>query len=518
MLLFNAEQMRAADRRAAEEFFIPGPVLMENAARGAAAVARKLLNAKGIDELHGIKVLALCGTGNNGGDASACARILANQGACARVVLLGSAQKLKGDALLNWRIAKACGLNMEEMDGNLDSLRARLAQSHLIVDGLLGTGFNGRLKDEFAGVIKVINEFSNKIPILAMDVPSGQNADNGSHGIVVLACATATFGGLKIGMALNPFPAGEIHVVDIGLPPAALDHVPGHVRLLEADMVADFLPRRGPLAHKGSFGHAFLLGGSPGKSGAMVLAARGAQASGAGLVTVSLPHSLLPALDSRLIAPMSLGLAETSQQGLSMKALEVLQVQPATSWVVGPGLGEEEESRSLARAFLQQTNLPIVVDADALNALAPLASKQPLSPNALFTPHPGEAARLLNCPVAEIQRDRLQAAREIALRTGAVCLLKGAASVLAAPDGRALINHTGNNLLAAGGSGDVLAGLAGGLMAQGLSAWQAGALAVYVHGLAADLAQEEGIKRGWPMERLADYVVKAWSVLEHDTL
>ncbi len=514
MLVATAQQMRQADHRAMKEFFLPGLLLMENAAQGAAAVARALLNKDSGRSLAGVKILALCGMGNNGGDACACARILANQGALAHVVLMGQAEKLSGDALSNWQMAKACGLRLREKPKSANDLLPLLEEAHIIVDGLLGTGFKPPLRPEYAEVIELVNKFAGVTPIVAMDIPSGQDADSGAGETVLKASASATFACLKLGMALNPYPAGQIHVVDIGMPPGALTHIGGQVRLMERHMAAGLLPARGASAHKGSFGHVFLLGGSSGKSGAMVLAAQGAQASGAGLITAALPHGLLAALEARLAAPMSLGLPENSQQSLSMSGLAALLEAPASSWVVGPGLGQDEEARALACAFLNKNTLPVVVDADALNALAPLAGKPIAAGQALLTPHPGEAARLLNLSVGQVQKNRLLAAQEIARQSGAVCLLKGAASVLAHPDGRALINHTGNNLLASGGSGDVLAGLAGGLLAQGLSAWEAGALAAYAHGLAADLAAAEGITRGWPMEELAGYIVKAWGNLE----
>jgi NAD(P)H-hydrate epimerase len=247
----------------------------------------------------------------------------------------------------------------------------------------------------------------------------------------------------------------------------------------------------------------------------LVLAARGAQASGAGLISAALPAGLQAIVAGAVSGPMTLALPQSQEQSLAPGALEIIAGQPASAWVAGPGLGREAGTGELLRAWLRQNCLPLVLDADALNAIAPLRAGQILAaPLTLLTPHPGEAARLLDCSVPQVQAGRLAAAREIASRSGAVCLLKGARSVLARPDGAALINSSGNDLLAVGGSGDVLAGLAGGLLAQGLDPWRAGALAAYAHGLAADLARAEGITRGWAVERLPEYIVKAWSVLE----
>ena len=512
MLIVSAQEMRMADQRAMNEFSIPGILLMENAALGAARLARDLLGLGPEQPLYGIKVVALCGNGNNGGDAIACARILANQGAQATVLLLGDPHKLSPDTALNWKIAAKCGLALKEAPASLEDLRPDMNGCHLILDGLLGTGFTPPARDRQREAIEFINSYSGLIPILSMDMPSGQCADTGVAQVAIKADAVATFAAMKRGLALNPGRA-RIEIIDIGLPQAALDHVPDNTWLLTSDMVRDIIPKRPPGGHKGSFGHVYLLGASLGKTGALTLAAMGAQASGAGLITMALPHSLQNIVAARLSAPMSLGLPQTSQQGLSLDALDIILKQKASAWVIGPGLGTEEESRQLARVFLKNNRLPVVVDADALNALAPLSKDQIASPEALLTPHPGEAARLLDCTVEDVQSSRISAAHAIASLSGAVCLLKGAASVLAAPGGQVLINHSGNDLLASGGSGDVLAGLAGGLLAQGIPVWQAATIACHVHGLAADLARAEGIMRGWPIEQLPLYITKAWQAL-----
>jgi NAD(P)H-hydrate epimerase len=516
MQLVNAFQMRQADKRAMEEYGMPGLLLMENAAQAAAGLARKLLKRPAGTSLTGIKIVAMCGVGNNGGDAVACARILANQGAECTLALAGQEARLEGDAARNWQIAKNCGLKQLKLlvdFTDFNDLLPEMENCRLILDGLLGTGFTPPPRPHLSQAIEFINRFSKKILILALDIPSGQSADTGAGTVMVQADACVSFACLKQGIALNPFPSGEIHVADIGLPPGALNNISSATQLMEASMAAAFAPPRPPLTHKGALGHVFILGGCLGKSGAVALAAMGAQSSGAGLITAAVPHSLLPILETKTTAVMGLGLPQNLQQGLALAAEKILPGLAANAWVVGPGLGEENESRQLARDFLKQNHLPVVIDADAINALAPLKPGQIASPAALLTPHPGEAARLLNCTTAQIQANRLEAALSIAKLSGSVCLLKGAASVLAHPDGRALINHTGNHLLASGGSGDVLAGLAGGLLAQQTNAWQAGALAAYLHGLAADLALRDNIKRGWPIELLPSYITRAWNEL-----
>jgi NAD(P)H-hydrate epimerase len=509
MLLASAAQMREADRRAQEELGLSALVLMENAAQGAARAAARLLRRAGFS-VEGSAIAAFCGRGNNGGDAVACARILANQGAQALLVLLHPARELSPESRINLDIALRCGLRVIEAPRDWACLSPLLKDCRLIIDGIVGTGFTFPLRPRQQQAVDFIN--NSGIPILSLDIPSGQDADSGQAQAAVKASLTVTFACLKLGLALNP--PGEVEVIDIGLPPAALSHISG-AALSEPEELRSWLPPRGRASHKGSFGHVFILGGSPGKTGALVLAARGAQASGAGLVSAALGHSLQGMVAGALSGPMTLSLPQNFSQGLSREALAVILEQPAGAWVAGPGLGRDEESWEVLRAWLRQNRLPLLLDADALNALAPLREGQiKAAALTLLTPHPGEAARLLGCQAAQVQADRLGAAREIAARSGASCLLKGAGSVLAKPEGDVLLNSSGNDLLAIGGSGDVLAGLAGGLLAQGLSPWRAGALAAYIHGLAADLARAEGISRGWMVESLPAYIIKAWGKLE----
>jgi NAD(P)H-hydrate epimerase len=508
MLLAGAAQMREADRRA-QEMGLSGLILMENAAQGAARAASRLLLRAGFS-LQGSEIAAFCGRGNNGGDAIACARILANQGARALLVLLNPARDLSPESKINLDIAVRCGLQVIDAPEDWACLSPLLKNCRLIIDGLVGTGFTAPLRPRQQQAADFIND--SGIPVLSLDMPSGQDADSGQAQGAVRAALTVTFACLKLGLALNP--PGEVEIIDIGLPPAALSHISG-AALSQPEELRNWLPPRGRSSHKGNLGHVFILGGSPGKTGALILAARGAQASGAGLVSAALGHSLQNIAAAALSGPMTVSLPQNFSQGLSREALAVILEQPAGAWVAGPGLGRDGESWEMLRAWLRQNRLPLLLDADALNALAPLGQGQiKAAASTLLTPHPGEAGRLLGCATAQVQADRLGAAREIAARSGAVCLLKGAASVLAGPEGEILINPSGNDLLATGGSGDVLAGLAGGLLAQGLSPWRAGAMAAYIHGRAADLARAEGISRGWPVESLPSYIVKAWGELE----
>lgn len=515
MLLATAEQMRQADRRTMEEIGLPGIVLMENAAQGA---ARVLMEALGPMEL--LDVAGFCGRGNNGGDGLAILRILAGQGAMCTAYLFARASELAGDAAINLKVARACGVEVVEVPDQEAFCRqqAAMAGHEVYVDALLGTGLNAPVRGRLAQAIELLNTLGR--PVLAVDIPSGLSADTGQPlGLAVRARFTATFGLIKAGLALEPGEyVGQLHLVDIGIPPRVVDELGCQASLMEAGDAAWLLPARPASGHKGSFGHLLVVGGSPGKSGAPCLAALGGVKAGAGLVTAALPQGLNLVAEMKLTAAMSQPLPQTSQGGLALEALPELErlATVRQALVLGPGLGREDESLELAQRLMARAPCPLVVDADGLYALAGLWG-QPgalASGQAVITPHPGEAARLLGCPTAQVQADRLAAARQLARMSGAVAVLKGARTVVAEPEGLVWVNPTGNALLASGGSGDVLAGLIGGLLAQGASPTAAALAGVYVHGLAAQLAARDFGLRGLAAEELVEYLPAAFARLE----
>lgn len=514
MLLVSAEQMREADRQTIEEIGVPGMVLMENAAQGAARVI--------LDEVEDVALLDLavfCGRGNNGGDGLAIARILANRGARATAYLFAKKKDLTGDAAANLAIALACGVEVIEVPGDktFEKYEASMAGHELYVDALLGTGLNSPVRGRYAAAIELLNSLDR--PVLAVDIPSGLSADTGQPlGLAVMADWTATFGLAKQGLLLEAGDyVGELTLVDISIPPQVVDSLGAMAFMLEADLAASMLNQRPAGAHKGSFGHLLVVGGSLGKSGAPCLAAMGGQRAGAGLITVALPQGLNLVAEQKLTAAMSQPLPETSEGSLAAAALPVLLDLSGQrdALVLGPGLGQHAESAEMARDLAAQAKCPLVIDADGLNALAGhLENIRFASPDVVLTPHPGEAARLLGCTPAQVQADRLAAARRLADLSGAVVVLKGARTVIALPTGQAWINPTGSTLLASGGSGDVLAGLIGGLLAQGCDALSAACAGVFVHGLASDLAAEDFGARGMAAEELAGYLPEAFMALE----
>lgn len=492
--LATAEEMRRADRRVTERYGLPSLLLMENAGRGAAEVM-----ARTMGPLGGRRVVVLCGKGSNGGDGLVAARHLLGRGAHVAVWLAGRAEEVRGDARVNLDAWRAAGQPVAELpDGGGpagDRLGQSLGQADCVVDALLGTGVRGAVTGAPAVAIAAINAAGR--PVCALDLPSGLPSDGEvPAGPVVRAHVTATFGLPKLGLAVPPGVelAGRVELVDLGVPRAWLEEGL-RTALLEAADVGPLLPPRPVAAHKGRYGHLLVVAGSLGKTGAAVLACLGALRAGTGLVTCAVPASQRPVVAAGVAEAMTEPLPETAAGSLSAKGVERLLalLHRVDAAAIGPGVGLDPETQAAVRDVIRQGERPLVVDADALTALAGhLAVAREAAGPRLLTPHPGEAARLLGVTIAEVQVDRVGAARRLAEATGATVALKGARTVVAGPDGEVVVNPTGNPGMASGGTGDVLTGIAGGLLAQGLGPVAALRAAVYLHGLAGDLAAEAG--------------------------
>jgi len=486
--VFTAAEMRELDEHAISRLGIPGADLMENAGRGAA-----ILIAGHLGPLRGKPVVIVCGKGNNGGDGLVVARHLRTRGARASVWLLGRKGEVKGDAgqaLRRWR-----GRVEEVVDeSGLARLRREMARAALVVDGLLGTGLSGPARGLVAATIEAMNQAER--PVVALDLPSGLDADRGEViGPAIRADITATFAGYKRALLLHPAAglAGRVSVIPIGIPQAELERGVDTF-LLEAGDVRRHFPARVATSHKGSYGHLLVIGGSLGKTGAAALAGRAALRSGAGLVTIATPSSQQPIVAALGMEPMTEALPETAAATLALEAGErIHELASRTDAVaLGPGISLDPETQELVRALVVELPRPMVLDADALSALAghlDLLRRAP-APR-LLTPHPGEMGRMLGTSVAEVQRDRLGTVRSFCREHQACLVLKGAGSVIGDPDGRLFINPTGNPGMATGGAGDVLTGMAGAFLARGLSPLDALQAATFVHGLAGDLACAE---------------------------
>jgi len=501
MKVLTAAQMREADRLTTERFGIPSIELMENAGTAIAEFLREKFA-----DITSRKILVLCGKGNNGGDGMVVARLLKDFGSSAVVFLFANPSSVEGDAAANLkRWQQGLGeLYVVTSKAEWESARAALAEADLIVDALLGTGLRGPVEGLLGEVIEDLNQARakrrGKTVVVSVDMPSGLASDTQDFaGPVVAADFTVTLTAPKLGQLVLPHSAccGVLVVKDIGTPPELLES-DSHLKIHWIEP-AEFraLPLvRDPIANKGTYGHALIVAGSLGKSGAAILAARGALRSGAGLVTVATPQDVLPIVAGGLPEMMTAPLAATEAGTASLRNLdygrfeEILRGKSVLA--IGPGLSMQNETQQFIRSVVGQTELPIILDADGLNAYDGVA--EPLNERhtaaMVLTPHPGEMARLLGITVKEVQARRLDVALQAAGRWRAHVILKGFHTILATPSGYACINTTGNPGMATGGTGDVLTGILAGLTAQfGVEDWaRVLSFGVYLHGLAGDIA------------------------------
>lgn len=484
--------MRRLDQRAITALGIPGATLMENAGRAAAGAIVEHLTVAGLRPVRGARVVIVCGRGGNGGDGFVVARWLRRRGARVSVLLAAPVREITGDPALKLAELRRAGATPRFVE-DAAAVAGPLARADLIVDALLGTGTRGPATGLVAELIGRINESGR--PVAALDVPSGMPSDGGAPpGPAVRAALTITFAGLKRGLVMGPGVelAGAVRVVPIGIPPA---EVPRGITtfLLEREDVARHFPPRAFEAHKGSYGHLLIVAGSLGKTGAAALAARAAMRSGAGLVTVATPASQQPVVAGLILEAMSAPLPETASRTIALEAREaILELAESREAVaLGPGLGLEAETQEAVRTLARDLRIPLVVDADALTALGGHLDVLSGAPAArCLTPHPGEMARMLGVPIADVQRDRVASARAFASSHGVHVVLKGARSVIGVPDGRVFVNPTGNPGMASGGTGDVLTGMVGAFLARGIEPGAALSAAVYLHGSAGDIAAE----------------------------
>jgi NAD(P)H-hydrate epimerase len=502
--LVTAAEMRGLDRHTIDTLGVSSELLMEVAG---AAVAREAERLRAPDGA----VWVACGAGNNGGDGLVAARHLQLRGVPVRIWPIVDPASWRGDAAANWRRAEAAGVP-------LAPARGRPPPRSVIVDAIFGTGLAREVEGAAAAAIRRIREARPECRVLAVDLPSGLDADTGQPlGEAVAADCTVTLGLPKLGLALEPGRslAGEIVVARIGIADAAPGVAP-RAALWTRAAAARRLPERPRAGHKGSFGHVLVIGGSEGKAGAAALAALGAARSGAGLVTIACPESTNDVLQAQLTEVMTAPVPELATHAFGSQAEKpVLELAAARDVAaLGPGIGRAVETRAFVRHVTRALANPLVLDADGLVAFADaLGELRARTAPTVLTPHPGEAALLLGGTPAEVNRDRPAAARRLAAETGAVVVLKGAATIVAEPEGAILVNPTGGPVLASGGTGDVLTGVIAGLLAQGLAARDAAALGVFLHGAAADLLAERRFAAGVLASEVAGALPDAFRVI-----
>ncbi|MGE3277212.1 MAG: NAD(P)H-hydrate dehydratase [Vicinamibacterales bacterium] len=492
MRILNADQMREADRRTIQEIGLPSLVLMENAGRQTVAAIESLFT-----DLAERRVAIVCGKGNNGGDGFVVARTLHQRGVDVSVFVVGRVADVQGDARVNLEILGRLGLVVVEVadEGQWELHFSEVSQHELIVDALFGTGLKAPLAGLYETVVADINGAA--IPVVSIDLPSGMSADTPDLiGDAIDATATITLAAPKLPLVLPPAErqAGEIVIADIGIPAEVVELVEGpRVELLTREQVRALLSPRPPEAHKGDFGRVLVVAGSRGKSGAAALSALGALRAGAGLVTVATPRSCQPMVAAHGMEFMTEGVDETPDGTVDFGAAETVLGLRADAVALGPGLGRGEGVSTFVRELVEKIESPMVMDADALNAMAdePAALMGREGRPVIITPHPGEMARLVGCSVEDVQADRLGIARDFAGTHKVFVVLKGYRTIIATPDGKVFINPTGSPGMATGGTGDVLTGMLAACVSQLLDPEAACILAVYLHGAAGELADAD---------------------------
>ncbi|MEO8215797.1 MAG: NAD(P)H-hydrate dehydratase [Acidobacteriota bacterium] len=502
MKILTSEQMQSIDRRATEQFLIPSILLMENAALAVAQAIRSRFP-------EADPVAIFCGSGSNGGDGFAVARHLESLGVTPLILIIAEKSMIKGDARINLEICERLRLPLYELtdDDTLEEGLARASQADLVVDAIFGTGLNRPPEGLHADAIRGM--LSLRLPIVAVDIPSGLNASSAAIvDPVVRADFTVTFAQPKIAHVFQPAAdyCGEILVADIGIPHAALE---AEGILLSVAEASDFLPlfaARKANSHKGTYGHVGIVAGSRGRSGAAILSARGSLRMGAGLTTVITDNETAMIVDCVSVESMTL------RTDIAPPAVEriLADIRNFDSLLIGPGLPDEEQSYETIRAILRSAEMPAVIDATASNAFAGrLDELNPDGRSRVITPHPGEMARLLGITPAQVNADRINIVRDTAERTSCVVVLKGNQTLVATPDGQVSVNPTGNPGMATGGMGDVLGGMIAALLAGGCDPFEAARAAVFIHGSAGDLLRDKSADLGMAAMDLADMIPAA---------
>ncbi len=497
MKVVTSEEMREIDRKTIRDYGLSGSVLMERAGLAVALKVKELFEPR--------KVIVLSGGGNNGGDGIVVARNLYNWGWNVKVLLFSKQDKLSPDCLAQYKIAKKIGVPIEfKTEVNEKDLH-----SAVVIDAIFGTGLSKDVTGKIADVISFLNK--SKVPVISIDIPSGISSDTGQiMGTAIMADYTVTFGLPKRGHLLYPGAdhAGRLFIEDIGFPENLLKSQKLKIELLEKEDMSLLIPERQKYSHKGDYGHVLIIAGSKGKTGAAFMCAKACLRAGAGLVTIGVPGSLMDVFQSRVTEEMTLSLPDRGDGTLSSEASEkILEFlsNRADVLAIGPGISDTDNIKKLASTIVLNATVPMVIDADAINALSGTRNifKKTKAP-IILTPHPGEMARILEGSKGlasgesprrqgfkgsrEIEQDRINTAIKFSKATGAYLVLKGVPTIVAEPEGSVFINPTGNPGMASAGVGDVLTGMIAAFLGQGLDPLETSILGVYMHGLAGDIA------------------------------
>ncbi len=513
MKLVTAEQMRLIDKETIENRGIPGPELMENAGRGIAEGIRDNI----LGDTEGRKLAVICGKGNNGGDGFVVARYLHQWGCEVEIYYPAPDEKLSEDARLNFIKVKELGIPLHAIKEK-NQLPARL-DTECIIDAVFGTGFSGSPRGLLGDFIEYIN--AQELPVIAVDCPSGLNVDTGQHeGAGVRAMYSFPLASPKIGMYYSPGRelCGLVETVPIGVPDDVYAQFDIRENLITPELVESLLPERKPDGHKGTFGKLFMVAGSMGLTGAACLASLASARAGLGLVTLGCPRSLNPILETKLTEVMTYPLPEVGDKGvLSKRALGEIKKEIAIrdAVIIGPGIGRHHETFELVHRLVGSLEKPAIIDADGLNAFEKDRTElEGEHPTLVLTPHPGEFRRLIDKDLPSDLYELYDLVRNYSRKYNAVIVLKGSPTVVVNIDGQLYLNPTGNNGMGTGGTGDVLSGIIGSFLAQGMAPSEAAICAVYIHGLAGDLAAAELGYRSMIAGDLIDYLSEAFALLE----
>jgi NAD(P)H-hydrate epimerase len=495
MKVVTAAEMREIDRAAIKTYGIPGLVLMERAGMAVAEKAMEIFPGK--------RFLVLCGGGNNGGDGLVAARGIYNHGLRVKALVFSKQESLSPDCKIQYHLAMKSGVDIEFRK----SLTRADLHGSVIIDAVFGTGLSKPVAGELGKAFRLINE--TEVSVVAVDIASGISSDNGEVlGEAIMADHTVTFGLPKRGHLLYPGAeySGSLYVEDIGFPAELTNSENIRVELIDRELSGSLLPARGRNSFKGDYGHVLVIAGSRGKTGAAFLTAESALRTGSGLVTIGVPETLMDIYQSRVMEEMTLPLADHGDGTLAAKAIDAILnfvSQHADIIAIGPGISVTPDTEDIVKQIVLSSAVPLVIDADGLNAIKDIDIFSKAKAPIIITPHPGEMARLLNknskfkiqknnraavISTHDIEKDRIGTALAFAKETGVCVVLKGAPTIVATPEGNVFINTTGNPGMATAGAGDVLTGIIASLVGQGLDPSSAASLGVYLHGLAGDTA------------------------------
>lgn len=522
MRVLTPAEMAKCDRDTIENGY-PELLLMESAASGVARTAEEIIEEKNLlackNNKEDLNIFVLVGKGNNGGDGLAAARILTNLGYKTKLLLVSKKEELNGVNKKNFELALLNGINYKEFD-KLDEQQfiREIKESDLIIDALLGTGISGELRGNIKKIISLIKKHREKNNyVLAVDIPSGISGRDGSKGGSVLkAEKTATMAAYKRGLLLYPGReyAGEINIIDIGIQTETINKNSGEINYFDKKEALKLMPERLSYGHKGTFGKAAVLGGSRGMTGAPLLTSKAALKSGLGLVYLLTAEEIEALTTSQ--KEEVLGIPLPSKRGV-ITADSLAKIVEFTEKVdllaAGPGLSSAPAVKKVISGILKNTKTTLVLDADALNSIKSLKLLKDYPGELILTPHPGEMSRLTGKSIETINNNRLETARSFAQEYNLNLILKGAATITAAPDGRAYVNSSGCNGMATAGSGDVLTGIISALRAQGLKSFEAAALAVYIHGQAGEFAAAQKSNYALIASDIIEYLTEVWKKL-----